>query len=116
MPIGRFVAEELTLAVTLAAGPEGTSVPLSEERLSQDDVLMSDHVSEAGPVLVSEKTMELKLKGPPTGPLLMKPTAGVTCKESGISKASCTPMVVELAGAVALKPRPRFAKAAQSSV
>ena len=55
------------------------------------------------------------VKGPPTGPLEMNPARGVIRRSSGTSKASWMPVVVELAGEVALKPMPRLAKAAHNS-
>src|SRR5262245_59942206 len=102
MPIAMLVAMALlTLATTVAAGPPGVSEPPEGETVSQFDVFTSVQLKALVPALVRVKLIELGTNGPPTGPLLMNPLLGVTRKSSGRSKASCTPVVVELEGEVA---------------
>src|SRR5213592_2103252 len=102
MPIARLFAELLTVADTEVAGPPGVSEPLVGETVSQAEVLTSDHVSVLLPAFVSMNVLELGRNGPPTGPLETKPVIGEIRKSSGRSKDSCTPVVVELPGDVAL--------------
>src|SRR5262245_31828275 len=103
------------LAVTEVAGPPGVSVPPVGETVSHVEVLTKLQLKVLLPALVRVKVIELGTNGPPTGPLLTKPLSGVTRRSSGRSNASTTPEVVELSGEVALKPRPRLAKAAHKS-
>ena len=53
--------------------------------------------------------------GPPLGPLKCRPVAGMTASESGRSKASRIPSVVQFGPSVAPSPIPRSANAAQIS-
>src|SRR4051794_16757011 len=114
--MGRVAAVAVKATATEAAGPPGVRVPLSGKTLSQAAVLAAVQVKELLPVLVRVSVNEVGAKGPPTGPLLTKPSVGVIRKSSGKSKDSWTPVVVELAGDVALEPMPRLAKAAHNSV
>src|SRR6266700_3387874 len=114
MPGVKVLAAARMLTETLEAGPPELRVPLEGETLIQVDVLERAQLNELLPVLVMVKEAGFGVKGPPGAPLAFR-TAGVTRKSSGRSKASCKPVVVELAGEVALRPMPRLAKAAQSA-
>src|ERR1043166_1791355 len=116
MPIGRLFAEVLTVANTAVAGPPGGNQSLVGETARPAEAFGSDHGRVLLPALVRMKVFELGRNGPPTGPLETKPVIGEIRKSSGRSKASRTPVVVELPGDVALKPMPRLAKAAQRLV
>src|SRR3954470_17853823 len=101
--------------VTTAVAP-GASVPLVCERLIQG--ADGDAIQPTAMVLLvflSVYVWPPGLNGPPTGPAAVMPLPGVTVSSSGKSNASITPRVVVAAGTVALEPRPRLAKALQSS-
>src|SRR5262245_61512622 len=82
---------------------------------SQKEVFTRLHERAPGPALARINVPLVTLYGPPSGPLDTKPCFGVILRSSGRSNASTTPAVVELAGALALKPSPRRANAVQIS-
>ena len=104
------------LAVTLVARPPGGSVPPVTETSTHAPVVPSAHVKELLPKFARAKSWEVRLKGPPTEPLETKPDRGAMSRLSGRAKLSYTPAVVLLSGEVAVKPMPRLAKAAHSSL
>ena len=113
-PAARLLAPLLSDAVTMTV-PPAASVPPLEERLSHGWLADAVQLSAAVPLLVSVKLCKAGVNGPPTGPAAVKAALGVTPRLSGISNASVTPLVVELAGTTALAPMPRLANAAHSS-
>src|SRR5262245_1848235 len=113
MPGEKPLAPLLAETRTLVAAPEPKR-PESGPTVTQADVFISVQVRVLVPVLVRTKETGLGVNGPPGGPA--EPTkAGVTTRLSGKSYASCNPLVVELAGEVALSPIPRLANADHSS-
>src|SRR6185503_1878371 len=101
---------------TGVAGPPGVSSPSATQTVSQEDAWPIDQVRGAPPELVNISVRAPGLKGPTTGPSALKPAPGEMESASGRSNDSCTPVVVELGGEVALAPIPRFANAAHNSL
>src|ERR1039458_361090 len=102
MPFGKVLAVAVRLAVTEAAAPPGVRVPPDGDTLSQALVLTRLQVRVLVPALVKVSDCDAGVKGPPTGPLKVNPVTGLIRRSSGRSKDSCTPVVVELVGEVAL--------------
>ena len=100
MPAGRIAATVLNRAVTVSDGPPGKSNPATGAASSRPPVAT---VNERllSPELTSVKTHDVSLNGPPTWPVDVKSSCGVTPKSSGNSKLSRTPVVVLLTGAKA---------------
>src|SRR5580765_2244125 len=89
--------------------------PVGDDALNQLDVITTPQARLFVPRLVRVIIMEAGWNGPPRGPEEMNPVLVLSRKSSVRSKASTTPVVVELAGPLALKPIPRFAKAFHKS-
>src|SRR5258706_2235323 len=93
----------------------GRITPPGEEAFNQVEVMDRPHVKVLVPTLVNVSIVELGRNGPPSGPEEINPVLALSRKSSGQSNASTTPVVVELDGALALNPMPRFAKALHNS-
>src|SRR5438874_1126751 len=75
--------------ITLATPATG-NVPLLLETSSQVDVLASDQLSGAAPVLVSTNSRLVELGGSERCETAVKPADGVTCSASaGLGSATC---------------------------
>src|SRR5579862_8011690 len=100
---------------TLVEPPPTAKAPLEGDSESHDAALPAVQLSVLVPVFCKEMDRETGVNGPPMVPLKIRFVEEVINKSSGVLKDSITPEVVELAGADAPLPRPRFAKAAQRS-
>src|SRR3954465_10390669 len=90
-------------------------VPAVKERFIHVEVCDPVQLMAFVPVFKRVKTCDAGEKGPPTGPLPVKPVPGETVRLSATVYDSTRPMVVELAGDVAPEPIPRLAKAIHKS-
>src|SRR5262249_48364311 len=108
MPAPRPLAKAFTETFT-AFVPPTARTPLLCERLSQGTVTAPPQLIEPLPVFTSVKDFAAGINGPLTGPLAVNPVPGEMAKSSGTSNDSIIPVVVELAGEVALAPMPRLA-------
>src|SRR5881296_677706 len=102
-------------ALTVAEELVGRVPPLAE-RPSHGTAAATAQFSGFVPVFSSVKFSIAGTNGPPILPPELNPLSGrIWSASDGGSKASCTPVVVELAGEVALKPMPRLPNAAHNS-
>ena len=115
MPAVRFVADSST-PTPITCALAGGIAPATFDTFSQTDVTDNPQPAVLVPTFVKVKLPALGTNAPPAGPTATNPVLGEIRKSSGKSYASCTPVVVRLAGALALKPIPRFAKAAHNAI
>ena len=114
MPVGSVFATAVSEIVTTTLAPVA-SAPLAGVARSHVTLVVTVQFRALLPAFSSVNSLFVTEKGPPTGPLEVKPSFGFRLKASGRSNASCTPLVVVLEGEVAPAPIPRLAKAVQSS-
>src|SRR5437867_396825 len=115
MPEGSKLAVELIEPCTTTGGAPVSIVPLVFNTLSQGTVGQALQIIEGEVTVWREKLRVPGSNGPPVLPLANQSVRGTIHKSSGTSKASCTPTVCRLLGALALKPIPRLANPAQIS-
>ena len=84
-----MVTEGTTLTVTLVA-LAAFNVPLLAETVSHAEVLASDQLKAAPPVLVSTRLTPVAMGGRPCCVTAVNPAVGVICKASpGLGSATC---------------------------